>query len=84
MSAAPAQDIDMGEVEYDCPGYGVFPHEECDKYYTCYENTPTHLWKCRLDYMFDLRYSGCNFPQDTDCGDRPRPGNSKRRSTCTI
>lgn len=67
-------DIDLGEVsDYQCPGLGVFAHTRCDQYYTCYENTPTHLWKCKLNYFFDLRYNGCNYPQYTYCGNRTLP-----------
>ena len=71
-------DIDLGIVDdYVCPGHGVFPHEECDKYYTCYENSPTHLWKCTLDYLFDLRFDGCNYNYAVDCGDRIKPGSTQ-------
>ena len=72
-----ADDIDLGEVDYNCPGTGALPAQDCDKYYTCYEGTPVHLWQCRLDYLFDLRYDGCNFPEQVDCGNRTRPGGSK-------
>jgi len=71
------RDINLGEVtNFTCPGTGVFPAQDCDKYYTCYENSPVFLWRCSNDFLFDLTYSGCNYPENVDCGDRNRPGAS--------
>ena len=60
---------------FDCPGFGVFPHPtRCEWYYTCYFGDSVKLWACFSDWLFDLRYEGCNFPEETDCGDREKPG----------
>ena len=73
-----SRDIDLGiPPGYTCPGLGIFPHPECDKYITCYEGETARLWLCAFDYLFDLRYNGCNFPDLTDCGNRTRPGSKK-------
>jgi hypothetical protein len=34
------------------------------------------LWQCYSNYLFDLTYSGCNYPEETICGDRQRPASS--------
>ena len=60
---------------FNCPGFGVFPHPtRCEWYYTCYFGDSVKLWACFSDWLFDLRYEGCNFPEETDCGDREKPG----------
>merc|ERR1712137_479859 len=70
-----ATDINLGEVtDFVCPGNGVYPADDCDQYYTCYENSPVYKWKCRSNFLFDLTYNGCNYPEQTECGDRNRPG----------
>jgi len=73
-------DINLGEDPiFKCPETnGVFPHPtNCELYYQCWENTVTTLWQCRENYLFDLTYNGCNFPQLTDCGERVPPGQGK-------
>lgn len=73
-----ATDINLGEVtDFVCPGNGVYPADDCDQYYTCYENSPVYKWKCRSNFLFDLTYNGCNYPEQTECGDRNRPGGGK-------
>ncbi|ODN01504.1 putative chitinase 3 [Orchesella cincta] len=58
---------------FSCPNDGVFPHEQkCEYYWSCYAGDAT-LVHCELDYLYDLRYAGCNFPQYVDCGERERP-----------
>jgi hypothetical protein len=59
---------------YTCPEPGgAFEHPEfCELYYICVEDVPT-LHICDGDLLFDTVYSGCNFPELTDCGDRKRP-----------
>ena len=43
-------------------------------YYICASGvTPTHLYHCVDDQLFDLRYLGCNFKELVDCGDRLPP-----------
>ena len=65
-------DLPPGNFTCPTPG-GAFPHERfCEYYYECEAYVPT-LMKCQADYLFDLRYNGCNFPDLTDCGDRERP-----------
>lgn len=61
------------------PGVPVEPHpEHCEWYYTCYANEPTYIWHCYSNYLFDLRYFGCNFPEQTDCGNRPKPNTTSK------
>lgn len=58
---------------FDCPEDGAFPHEErCEYYWNCWEGV-AYLMHCQLDYLFDLTYDGCNFPEMVDCGNRTRP-----------
>ncbi|XP_057371446.1 probable endochitinase [Daphnia carinata] len=77
-------DIEIGpDPTFQCPpNTPIAPHpERCEQYYTCYPGAPATLWQCYSDYLFDLRYSGCNFPYDTDCGDRLRPGETTVATT---
>jgi hypothetical protein len=61
---------------FTCPGEGVFAHEEkCEYYWSCFAGEAT-LIHCQLDFLFDLVYMGCNFPELTHCQDRERPGDS--------
>jgi hypothetical protein len=72
-------DIELGpDPSFQCPpGTPVAPHpEKCELYYTCYPGLPVTLWQCYSNYLFDLTYSGCNYPQVTDCEDRRSPGSS--------
>uniref|UniRef100_A0A0P6FQI5 Uncharacterized protein n=1 Tax=Daphnia magna TaxID=35525 RepID=A0A0P6FQI5_9CRUS len=81
-----AGDIEIGpDPTFQCPpNTPIAPHpERCELYYTCYAGYPVTLWQCYSDYLFDLRYSGCNFPYDTDCGDRLRPGQTPQTTTST-
>jgi len=62
---------------FQCPQPGgAFPHPLlCEVYYICTENVPKrHV--CPATQLFDLKYSGCNWEQYVDCGDRIRPTNS--------
>lgn len=62
------------DFECDPEVNGAFPHEEdCQKYYDCWNGTAT-LLSCSDLMLFDLKYAGCNFAQDVDCGNRTRPG----------
>jgi len=54
-------------------GGGAFPHPiHCEYYYLCSEGVDT-LVKCQRNYLFDLKYMGCNYPELTDCQERERP-----------
>lgn len=69
-------DTDLGEVDYQCEeGLYIAPHElHCELYYICASGgTPTHLYHCVDDQLFDLKYNGCNFKELVDCGDRLEP-----------
>ena len=70
------RDIDLGESDYECPE-GIFaaPHEtQCELYYICSAGgEPTHLYSCRDDLLFDLKYDGCDFKELVDSGDRLPP-----------
>ena len=66
-----ARDTDLGESDYQCPdGLFVAPHEtQCELYYICAAGgTPTHLYQCRDDLLFDLTYYGCNLKELVDYG----------------
>lgn len=79
-------DIEIGpDPSFQCPvNIAVAPHpEKCDYYYTCYPGYPVTLWKCYSDYLFDLKYFGCNFPAEVDCGNRQRPDPSEFRIAFT-
>ncbi len=63
LSQADERDIDLGVSDYQCPeGLYVAPHEtQCELYYICAAGgTPTHLYHCRDDLLFDLKYYGNN------------------------
>jgi Chitin binding Peritrophin-A domain len=73
-----AGDINLGVSDFKCPpGYVIYPHpQQCELYYTCYNTEPTYLWQCRSNLLFDLVYDGCNWPEQTYCGNRTRPDRS--------
>lgn len=72
-------DTNLGPSDFQCPtGKTISPHpEKCEQYYTCYGGQPTYLWQCRDNLLFDLVYDGCNWPEQTYCGNRTRPDGSK-------
>ena len=75
-------DIDLGPVTgFTCPNGEIVSAnpDRCDQYFTCYFGEPVHLWQCFSDYLFDMNYYGCNFPQNVNCGDRPKPDGSNIR-----
>ena len=49
-----------------CSGYYYFLSR---KFWHCYGGVGQH-YACRTDMLFDLRYNGCNYADQTDCGDR--------------
>ncbi|OXA45735.1 uncharacterized protein LOC110856804 [Folsomia candida] len=61
------------EPGYDCSTDGIFADLEfCEYYHSCQNGV--HAWiKCQSNFLFDLRYMGCNYPEYTDCGNRTRP-----------
>jgi len=62
---------------------GAFPHEtDCDKFYDCWKGNAS-LGVCTENMLFDLTYSGCNWPQYTECQDRSRPTGLPVPSTTT-
>lgn len=71
-------DINLGVSDFQCPpGHSIYPHpQQCELYYTCYNTEPTYLWQCRSNLLFDLVYDGCNWPEQTYCGNRTRPDQS--------
>jgi len=77
-----AGDINLGVSDFKCPpGYVIYPHpQQCELYYTCYNTEPTYLWQCRSNLLFDLVYDGCNWPEQTYCGNRTRPDQSTGNS----
>ena len=78
--AVKAGDINLGEApDFNCNGVdGALPHPaKCDLYYLCWQDFVPTLWQCRDNLVFDLVYSGCNYQQYTDCGDRIPPGQGK-------
>jgi len=70
-------------IDFTCPSDGVFPHaERCEYYWLCWAGEP-ELVHCQLDYLFDLVYMGCNFPDQTNCGNRTRPEEGTNPTTRT-
>jgi len=56
----------------DCVEHGDGWHPDpynCRKFWHCYGGVGQH-YACRTDMLFDLRYNGCNYDDQTDCGDR--------------
>ena len=75
-------DTNLGASDFKCPnGASIYPHPECDKYYTCYTGQSAFLWQCSNDLLFDLVYNGCNYPDQTYCGDRTRPNGNPITTT---
>jgi len=75
-------DTNLGASDFKCPnGATIYPHPECDKYYTCYTGQSAFLWQCSNDLLFDLVYNGCNYPYQTYCGDRTRPNSNPTTTT---
>merc|ERR1712038_468806 len=57
----------------DCEeqGDGWWPDPyNCRKFWHCERGVGHHM-ACEDDMLFDLRYTGCNFASQTDCGERP-------------
>lgn len=80
-SASTSPTTPLPNSTFECPANGVFPHaEKCEYYWNCFEGDAL-LVHCELDFLFDLKYNGCNFPDLTDCGDRERPIGSSSPTT---
>merc|ERR1711973_413456 len=65
-------DNDCG-YPFDCVEHGDGWHPDpynCRKFWHCYGGVGQH-YACRTDMLFDLRYNGCNYADQTYCGDRP-------------
>ena len=77
-------DTFLGRSNFQCPnGTPIYLHSECDKYYTCHPGQQSYFWQCSYDWVFDLVYNGCNYPELTSCGDRSRPINSDSTTPST-
>merc|ERR1711988_1842984 len=56
----------------DCVEHGDGWHPDpynCRKFWHCFGGVGQH-YACRTDMLFDLRYNGCNYADQTNCGDR--------------
>lgn len=60
-------------LNFTCPDDGAFANEEKCEYYWICSNGEASLLHCQLDFLFDLVYMGCNYPELTHCQDRERP-----------
>jgi len=63
---------DCGHV-LDCQeaGDGFWPDPfNCRKYWHCYHGEGEHFI-CQDDFLFNLEYDGCDYPEYVNCGDRP-------------
>jgi hypothetical protein len=63
------------DPDYNCDPEvnGAFPHlQKCEYFYDCWKGNAT-LGLCTDVMLFDLKYNGCNYAEDVDCGDRTRP-----------
>jgi hypothetical protein len=71
--------------DYECDPEvnGAFPHEtDCDLFYDCWKGNAS-LGQCTETMLFDLKWSGCNWPELTDCGNRTRPTGLPSPTTTT-
>ena len=69
---APTPSPDCGHT-LDCKevGDGWWPDKyNCRKYWHCYHGEGEHLL-CQDNFLFNLAYDGCDYPEEVDCGDRP-------------
>jgi len=64
---------DCGHIlDCDAAGAGYFADPfNCRKYWHCVPHGTSTHHICPDNQLFDLVYKGCNFPEQTDCGDRP-------------
>lgn len=67
-------DINLGPSDHVCSGLSGAESnpDACNLYFICYTH-PTTLYQCRGNLLFDEVYMGCNYPEYTSCGSRPRP-----------
>lgn len=67
--------------DYECAYNGAHPHEtDCLLFYDCWEGNAM-LGTCTENMLYDLRYDGCNYASQVDCGDRIRPTDLPGTST---
>lgn len=84
---AQVRDTNLGvDPNFQCPvGSSIAPHpQRCDLYYTCYGGQPVYLWQCRDNLLYDLTYNGCNWPEQTYCGNRTVPGGQYRTKLVNV
>jgi len=78
---------EIGPIDnFTCTEEGLFPHDDCEYYITCWDKRAV-LWKCTEEMFFDLRYNGCDYAENVDCGSRSRnpeyPGTRTPPTTST-
>ncbi|XP_065571760.1 probable chitinase 10 isoform X2 [Artemia franciscana] len=83
LRAGPEDELIGTLPEYQCPDAGgSFPWVTCDKYVQCI-NLKASLYQCKLDYFFDLKWAGCNYPELVDCTNRTLPDGSTQAPITT-
>merc|ERR1712179_215211 len=75
-------DINLGPSDHVCSGLSGAESDPdaCNQYFICYTH-PTTKWQCRGNLLFDEYYMGCNYPEYTSCGNRPKPTSSVTPTT---
>jgi len=79
-------DVNLGPSDHNCTGltFAEPNPDRCDQYFICFTVT-VDLWQCSPsgNFLFDERYMGCNYPEYTSCGNRPRPTSSVKPTVST-
>jgi len=76
-----AHQVELAAFDYkerfDCPSDGLFPDDDnCQCFWECANNVAFSEC-CSPGTMFDAASSNCNYEDQVDCGDRPRPGSTR-------
>ena len=63
-------------LAFECEEWGIFPDpENCQNFYEC-SPSGQDLFSCPDGYLFNDELLVCDYENQVDCGDRPRPGNT--------
>lgn len=72
------------EYQFHCPtASGLFPDPfNCQWFYSCSNGKAVHD-KCDSHLLYDEEFKVCDFEENVECGDRPRPGSTTTKETTT-
>lgn len=74
----------VGTTPFPCPEDGLQPDpENCQCFYDCANGKPFHEC-CAKELMFDSVAKLCNYEDQVDCGDRPKPTSGPTTSGPTV